>query len=242
MVEALSESADRLAKSERESAWREMAKQVAHEIKNPLTPIKLGAQLIERAWKDKAPDFDLRLEKYIKTLTEQIDALVHIAGEFSNFAQMPKAKTELLNLIEIIENVMVLFADNENLSIKLVFENSSQAQNILVNADKDQIIRVFNNLIKNGAQSVADFKKPEIVISIEKSQNAFIVAVKDNGQGISDELKDKIFSPNFTTKNTGMGLGLTMVKNIIENMGGEIWFSSSKDQGTTFYFTIPLSE
>ncbi len=240
MIQALSESAEKLAKSERESAWREMAKQVAHEIKNPLTPIKLGAQHIERAWKDKAPDFDLRLEKYIKTLTEQIDALAHIATEFSNFAQMPKTKNEILNLADIIENVMVLFNDNENLSVQMVDKKPTLHQLAIVYADKDQIIRILNNLIQNGIQSVSDVKKPCISISLENNQNSIIIAVKDNGQGISSDLHDKIFEPNFTTKNNGMGLGLAMVKNIVENLGGKIWFSTSQGQGSTFFVSLPL--
>lgn len=243
MVEELTESANLLAKSERESAWREMAKQVAHEIKNPLTPIKLSVQHLERAWNDKAPDFDKRLAKFTKTLSEQVDTLTRIANEFSNFAKMPKAANELVDLKKILEHVITLFSEtggSSEISFSDEIKNYEHPESVAtVFADKDQVLRVFINLVKNGIQAVPEENKPQINIRLKYSGNNYIIEVSDNGSGISEEQQSKIFAPNFTTKTGGMGLGLAMVKNIIENVNGKIWFSTSLRSGTTFYISLP---
>jgi signal transduction histidine kinase len=227
----LEKSAQLLVQSERESAWREMAKQVAHEIKNPLTPMKLSIQQLERLAKDESEDLTERIERTAKTLIEQIDSLTKIANEFSNFAKMPKASEEEIDLVPIIETAIDLY--HEEKPIISLIDNSEGKASLL--ADKDQISRVFNNLIKNAIQAIPDYKDGEIIIEVKKQEDSILVAVQDNGIGIPNDKKDKIFVPNFTTKSTGMGLGLAMVKNIIENAHGSIWFETKEDEGTTFF-------
>jgi two-component system nitrogen regulation sensor histidine kinase NtrY len=236
MIAELSKSAELLAKSERESAWREMAKQVAHEIKNPLTPMKLSVQHLQRAYKDDAPDMDQKMERLTQNIIEQIDTLSSIATEFSNFAKMPKANLECINLSDTILNTVNLFKTADDTEI--IFQNNSD-ENACVMADKEQLIRVFNNLIKNATQAIPEHKKGLIKITIEKENENYLVSVADNGDGISDDVVDKIFAPNFTTKTGGMGLGLAMVKNILESCGGRIWFKTELNTGTTFYISLP---
>ena len=237
MIKELSVSAELLAKSERESAWREMAKQVAHEIKNPLTPMKLSLQHLQRTWKDHAPDMDKRMEEVTKTIIDQIDTLSSIATEFSNFAKMPKASFEKIDLQQIVLNSLSLF--REQGTIQLEF-NTELKEDAFVYADREQMLRVFNNLIKNAVQSIPEHKKGLIQVILKQEKNNFLVIVTDNGTGIDESIIHKIFTPNFTTKNAGMGLGLAMVKNIIENTGGHIWFETKIEAGTTFFVSLPV--
>ncbi len=236
MIGELTKSAELLAKSERESAWREMAKQVAHEIKNPLTPMKLSIQHLQRIWKDDAPDMDQKVERLTQTIIEQIDTLSSIATEFSNFAKMPKANLEKINVQEILLNSIALFQDSENIHID--FENKT-TDNAIVLADKEQLLRVFNNLIKNAIQAIPEERKGEIEISLKEENEFYIISIKDNGIGIEEEALDKIFVPNFTTKTGGMGLGLAMVKSIIESSNGKIRFETNPPEGSTFFVAIP---
>lgn len=231
----LERNAARLVKSERESAWREMAKQVAHEIKNPLTPMKLSIQQLERVSKDNPNDLKERIERTAKTLVEQIDTLTKIADEFSNFAKMPKAQDIEVNLIPIIETTLDLYKEED---ILISIDNNCNDKAIII-ADKDQLSRVFNNLIKNAIQAIPSTIEGKINVTISLKENNYLVEIKDNGSGISDDKKDKIFVPNFTTKSTGMGLGLAMVKNIIENANGSIWFETKEEIGTSFYIKFP---
>ncbi len=237
MIDELEKSAELLAKSERESAWREMAKQVAHEIKNPLTPMKLSVQYLQKAWIDKADNWDERLEKFSKTIIEQIDSLSIIASEFSNFAKMPKPSNEALDLSELIQSTIELYNSFENISIHFIPEKK---QNYFVYADKKQILRVFNNLIKNSMQAFDVDQKGVINISIADHVEYYKISISDNGSGISKEQLNKIFSPNFTTKTGGMGLGLAMVKSIIEGAEGSISFHSEEGVGTTFDIILPV--
>jgi two-component system nitrogen regulation sensor histidine kinase NtrY len=236
MIQKLGESAETLAKSERESAWREMAKQVAHEIKNPLTPMKLSVQHLQHSYKEQRPGWDKNIERMTQTMIEQIDTLAHIASEFSNFAKMPRANNEKINIADTISNVVALYNETDNCKI----EFNAAENNLFVFADREQLQRVFNNLIKNAIQSVPETREGNILITLEKSNNTVLIKIQDNGSGISDEMKDKIFTPNFTTKSTGMGLGLAMVKSIIENSGGSIWFETTVDEGTAFFISLPL--
>lgn len=236
MIEELSVSAELLAKSERESAWREMAKQVAHEIKNPLTPMKLSLQHLQRTWKDHAPDMDKRMEEVTKTIIDQIDTLSSIATEFSNFAKMPKANYEKINLQQTLLNSISLFRDLENMELQF---KSLVEGDAWVWADREQMLRVFNNLLKNAIQAIPENKKGLLEVVLKSEKENFLVIVSDNGIGIDESTIHKIFTPNFTTKNAGMGLGLTMVKNIIENTGGHIWFETKVDFGTTFFVSLP---
>ncbi|MEI8113501.1 MAG: HAMP domain-containing sensor histidine kinase, partial [Bacteroidia bacterium] len=238
-VEELAESAELLARSERESAWREMAKQVAHEIKNPLTPMKLNIQYLQRAKEDGNENYDAFFERVTKNLIEQIDTLSGIATEFSNFAQIPEAKNERFNLIEVLQNVCSLFEPNQNLTILLETEQLSE---IRIFADKEQLSRAFLNLTKNGIQSIPGDQIGEIRISVTKSDGFVRIAFSDNGTGIGVEAQEHLFEPNFTTKTSGMGLGLSIVHNIIATAKGKIWYETSANSGTTFYVELPINE
>ncbi len=236
-VDELAESAELLAKSEREIAWREMAKQVAHEIKNPLTPMKLHVQYLQRVKDEGMHISDAQFEKVTKTLIEQIDNLSDIATEFSNFAKIPRAKNEVIDLVEKLKTVEELFKANPKNKISLRLKGISQ---LPVFADREQISSAFVNLIKNGIQSVPDDRKGNIIISLEKQNDRAIVSVSDNGTGIREELRNRMFEPNFTTKTSGMGLGLSIVKNVIDNLGGRIWYETRMEVGTTFFIEIPI--
>jgi len=239
MISALEASALKLARSERESAWREMAKQVAHEIKNPLTPLKLGVQLLEKSWKEKDPNFELKFNKFSKSFIEQIDSLSKIASEFSNFAKMPDTNLERLSLVPIIEQAREVFKSTENVTIDVL--NKSD-RDIEIMADHDQLLRTFNNLLKNAIEAIDEETLCciSIVVYID-AQNAYI-EIKDNGKGIPLTLHDKIFVPNFTTKTSGTGLGLAFVKQAVENAGGSVKFTSIAGLGTTFYLNFPLAK
>jgi len=239
MVEELSRSAELLAKSERESAWREMAKQVAHEIKNPLTPMKLSVQHLERAWEDKAPDWDKRLKKFSKTIIQQIDSLSTIASEFSDFAAMPKANIETIDLVQIVNDVIELYNDKEHAQITQKTPEPTSDKEAVIRADREQIIRVLNNLIINAIQATAS--DGVITVEVEIVSDTCVVSIQDNGTGIPNSEKDKIFTPSFTTKTSGKGLGLAIVKSIVENSNGKVWFESEEGKGSTFYFAMPRS-
>ncbi len=236
-VEELAESAELLARSERESAWREMAKQVAHEIKNPLTPMKLNIQYLQRAKEEGNEHYDDFFERVTKNLIEQIDTLSGIATEFSNFAQIPKAKNEVFDLIAVLKNVCSLFEPNQNLHISMELNKLPE---VLIFADKEQISRAFLNLTKNGIQSIPSDEKGKIHIQVKKVGDFASIAFSDNGIGISKEAQQHLFEPNFTTKTSGMGLGLSIVRNIIQTAGGKIDYETSEQSGTTFYVEIPL--
>jgi two-component system, NtrC family, nitrogen regulation sensor histidine kinase NtrY len=238
MIDELAESAEILSRSERESAWRVMAMQVAHEIKNPLTPMKLSIQHLERSWKDHAPDWDIRLERFTKNIIEQIDNLSAIASEFSYFAQMPKPQNEQITISTLVANSISIFMSNTDIEIS--YEKEKAPKDCVVLADKKQLIRVMNNILTNAIQAIGNKKNGLIEIGIEKKEPHVIIFIKDNGAGISEEMKPKIFTPSFSTKSEGMGLGLAIVKGIIENSGGTIRFESEKETGTTFYIELPL--
>ena len=239
MVDQMAIKADLLAKSERESAWREMAKQVAHEIKNPLTPMKLSVQYLLRSWNEKDPDWEDRLYRLSETLIQQIDTLSDIATAFSDFAKMPKSNNEKIELNEIISNAIELYADYENLQINFSAE-AEESMNIY--ADRKQLLRVFNNLIKNSIQSFELNQSGFIDIDIKELNSEYHIFIRDNGCGIPESKKAMIFVPNFTTKSKGTGLGLAMVKNIILNLGGLISFESEEGKGTMFTIILPKYE
>jgi len=237
MIAALEESAVKLAKSERESAWREMAKQVAHEIKNPLTPLKLGVQLLDKSWREKDPNFELKFQRFYKSFVEQIDSLATIASEFSNFAKMPDTKLERLLLIPVIEQSRNVFVNTDNVEIYI---SNLTNKEVFVLGDKDQLLRSFNNLMKNAIEAANTKDKCLVYLRITNDSDYVWVEVEDNGKGIDEELQEKIFVPNFTTKSSGTGLGLAFVKQAVENAGGTVHFKSSADTGTTFYLSFPL--
>lgn len=238
MLKELERSAQLLARSERESAWRDMAKQVAHEIKNPLTPMRLSIQHLQRAIQTNAPNTQELTKKVTETILEQIDNLTHIASEFSNFAVMPKAVNENLCLNDILISVTDLFSETEDADITLQITDTR----VHIFADKSQIIRVLTNVLKNAIQAIPDDRQGSIEVVLEQRGNRALVKVTDNGKGISDDERDKVFVPNFTTKSSGMGIGLAMTKNIVEGVGGYIWFESTPDIGTTFFIEFPIKE
>lgn len=235
MLEELASSADKLAQSERESAWREMAKQVAHEIKNPLTPMKLSVQHLQRNLQHKDEKDREFVNRISETLIQQIDTLSAIATSFSDFAKMPQAKPEKLDLIHIITPIADLYREIPDLEIKLSGNNEAH----FVHADKDHLNRIFSNVLKNALQAIPDGKKGKISIDIKNTINDIRIEISDNGIGIPDDKKDKIFIPNFTTKSSGTGLGLAMVKNLVEQSGGKVWFTTEVNSGTTFYIDLP---
>lgn len=237
MISALENSAQRLAQSERESAWREMAKQVAHEIKNPLTPLKLGLQLLDKSWKDKDPKFDQKFERFSKSFVEQIESLSSIASEFSAFAKMPDTRLEKLNIFEILTQAVTIFKQMDN--VQIFYQPPGTP--FLINADRDQLLRCFNNLLKNAIEAAPADRMGIIEINFLITSKNILLTIKDNGNGIPEELREKIFEPNFTTKSSGTGLGLAFVKNSIENAGGKVWFETVIGEGTTFYFSLPAA-
>ncbi len=236
MVEELSESVEKLAKSEREMAWREMARQIAHEIKNPLTPMKLSIQYLERAYKDNASDFDEKLKKVSTTLVDQIDNLSNIASEFSNFAKMPIAKRKKIDVVEVLMHCVSLFDKAKELDFVV---NKNSIEKYWIYADPEQMNSVFTNLIKNAIQSIPSKRKGVIEVEVYTKENHVVIQITDNGLGIDEEIQEKLFSPNFTTKSSGMGLGLAIVKNIVVNSKGKIWFSTKINEGTSFYVEFP---
>jgi len=233
MVKELEMSSEKLAQTQKEFAWKEMAKQVAHEIKNPLTPMKLNVQMFERKVDKDAPEFPAKMKKFTSTLIEQIDTLAHIATAFSDFARMPSSNKESLNLSEIVENTISFFDPLSSCIFKL-------DKDCFVFADHDQIVRVLNNLLNNAIEAVAEGDTPMVSVSLEKGDHKVLLQVEDNGMGVPLELQDKIFEPNFTTKTSGTGLGLAMVKRIIDDLNGHIYFETIPSKGTTFYISLPL--
>ena len=232
MVKELEKSADILAQNEKETAWKEMAKQVAHEIKNPLTPMKLNVQLFERSLKTEENIVRDKVKIFSKSIIEQIDTLSDIASAFSDFAKMPMSKKEKLDLSRIAENTINFFN-----TANIVFEKPTKP--CYIYADKGQIIRILNNLLNNAVEAVPKNKRPLITVNMELINGFVKLSISDNGEGIPTALDKKIFNPSFTTKNSGTGLGLAIVKRIINDLNGSISFKSSEGQGTTFYVSIP---
>jgi nitrogen fixation/metabolism regulation signal transduction histidine kinase len=234
LVDQLEESAVKLAKSEREHAWREMAKQVAHEIKNPLTPMRLSVQSFEKQFEPTAPDSREKLADFSKTLIQQIDILSTIASAFSNFAQMPAQQTEILDVSQTTKLALEIFNDKS-----ISFDAPQSA--IYARLDRTQLIRVITNLVKNAVQACVETPRPKIEVRVFKKNQRACVSISDNGIGIPKKHADKIFEPKFTTKSSGMGLGLGMVKNIVETYDGTINHRSAPNKKTIFTVCFPLA-
>ncbi len=234
MIDQLEESAVKLAISERENAWREMAKQVAHEIKNPLTPMRLTVQSFQRRFDPDTPDIREKLKEHSQTLIDQIDTMSSIASAFSNFAKMPVRNDEILYVNDVVGSALEIFIEKG-----ISFERCPQ--NIQINFDRTQLIRVVTNLIKNALQAIPSDRTPRIHVQIQKLEQSINIRISDNGTGISEEDQNRIFEPNFTTKSSGMGLGLAMVKSIIDTYQGQINFETIANEGTTFIIHIPSS-
>jgi two-component system, NtrC family, nitrogen regulation sensor histidine kinase NtrY len=236
MVNKVEENAALLAQSERESAWREMARQVAHEIKNPLTPMKLNIQYLQQAMRNNNPDIKELTDKVSYSIIEQIDNLSYIASEFSNFAKMPEARPEELELNELLQKAVGLYDNDSHVKVSLI----GAAQKLFVYSDKSQLLRVFTNLLENAKQSIPEDRKGNVEVSVTIEDHHGIITIADNGQGIPDDVVKKLFQPYFTTKSSGTGLGLAMTRKIIEFWKGQIWFETKEGKGTTFYIKLPL--
>lgn len=235
MVDKLEESAEKLAQSQREMAWREMARQVAHEIKNPLTPMKLTVQSFERRFNPEDPRVNEKMKDFCDTLVQQIDTMSAVASAFSNFASMPAQENTTLNVVKVVQLALEIF--NEDF---IRFE-SSEAE-IIAKFDRSQIIRIITNLVKNAIQAIPNYEPfPRILVKVERLGNEVLIRISDNGTGIPEEIRDKIFEPKFTTKSSGMGLGLAIIKNMIEGYGGTIYFETILEKGTTFYVKLPIT-
>lgn len=236
MVKKLEQSAQALARSEREGAWREMARQVAHEIKNPLTPMKLSIQYLQKSILDGAPDVKQLTSNMAVTLIEQIDQLSRIAGDFSQFANIGNAQIEPLDVQEVIESVVRLYRTHPG----LIIHWNSMEQPITVLADRVQMSRLLTNLLQNASEARSVDETVEVSILLELKNGMVLLSVKDDAGGIPLSMQSKIFTPNFTTKSSGTGLGLAMCKGIVENANGRIWFETEEGNGTTFFIELPL--
>lgn len=241
MQAMLEDSRRQLAQQERELAWREMAQQVAHEIKNPLTPMKLSIQHLRRSYPEEngSDKFGKSLDRIATTLVEQIDALSRIAGDFSSFASLPVRKPEHADLHEVIREAAELFANESEREEEIEF--AFKADKSVVLADREETRRVFINLFKNALQAVPRDRDPVIGVETSLADNHIHCAISDNGAGISEELRERIFQPNFSTKSSGMGLGLAIVRKAVEATGGSISFTTETGVGTTFSITFPLA-
>jgi nitrogen fixation/metabolism regulation signal transduction histidine kinase len=236
MIDKLEDSAQILALTERDLAWREMAKQVAHEIKNPLTPMKLSIQYLQSGIHTSPEKLKQLVGRVSHTLIEQIDNLSNIASEFSNFAKMPQAENEKVLLNDVVASVHDLFRKREDMDIHLYVP----IQDIYVFADRNQLVRVLNNVVKNAIQAIPEERRGRIDISLLKRDDKAIISIMDNGSGIPNDMRDRVFSPNFTTKSSGTGLGLAICANIVETFNGKIYFATNPEEGTTFFIEIPL--
>ncbi len=236
MVDKLEESATILAQSEREQAWREMAKQVAHEIKNPLTPMRLTVQSFQRKFDANDPNISKKLNDYTQTILQQIDTMSSVANAFSNFATMPAQQNETLNVVHVVKMALEIF--NEDF-----IQFSALEDEIIAKLDRTQLIRVITNLVKNAVQAIPEEQEYKLIyVTVFREDHHVKIAVKDNGKGISEENLARVFEPKFTTKSSGMGLGLAIIKNIIENYHGTITFETDLNIGTEFLVSFPINK
>ena len=236
MVESLSESTKQIARNEREKAWSDMARQIAHEIKNPLTPMKLSIQRLIKLKSNNPEAFDNKFDAISEGLLEQIDILSNTASEFSSYAKFYVEDNGEFNLYSLLKEQSAFFDNRENLRIAF----TSDSEVCPVYARKGQIIRVVVNLITNAIQALDKLnEKGFIKISLSTQSNDYLVMVEDSGDGVDQENLEKLFTPNFTTKSSGNGLGLAISKSIIEQSGGKIWHQKSELGGACFAFTLP---
>tara|TARA_B100001057_G_scaffold102122_1_gene99300 strand:- start:139 stop:780 length:642 start_codon:yes stop_codon:yes gene_type:complete len=211
-----------------------MAKQVAHEIKNPLTPMRLSVQSFQKNFDKKNPKIEKKLDEFVKTLIQQIDTMSTIASAFSNFAEMPAQVGEKINIIETTRLALKIFKEKH-----IIF--SSEHKNIQVDIDRTQMVRIVTNLVKNAIEACSTLKKPIIEVEITAKKKNVFIKIADNGLGIPKDLESKIFEPKFTTKTSGMGLGLGMVKNLVKSYNGSIDFQSTIGKGTIFTIKFPTN-
>ncbi|MCB2205459.1 HAMP domain-containing protein [bacterium] len=236
MTRRLRQSQEELAAAERELAWKEMAKQVAHEIRNPLTPMKLAVQHLHRAWKDGAEQLGSIIEKVTRTLIDQIDSLSRISDEFSRFGRMPRRSTGAIDVSEALQESVALFHNHEHVEFTL----DLQGQLPRIVADREEFSRALTNILRNAVQAMQD--EGSIRIQAISDDTVLTIRISDTGSGIAPELLPRIFEPNFSTKTEGMGLGLAIVRKIITDAGGEIRIESAVGEGSTVIITLPVTD
>ncbi|MEY4804029.1 MAG: hypothetical protein RL331_543 [Bacteroidota bacterium] len=232
----LEQAAQQIARSERESAWRDLAQQIAHEIKNPLTPMKLNIQHLLRKMETEDANAKELAQKSLPSLIDQIDALARMANEFARFAKLPEPIFEKIELGAFISQTLALFDEDQTM---IYFQTQRKA--LWINADKDMLQQLFHNLLLNARQATDTSAEPKIEIELEIEQGTVEIAIKDNGVGISATQQERIFTPYFTTKSSGSGIGLSVVRQIIEKHNGEIRFESKEGAGTVFYLRFKLA-
>jgi signal transduction histidine kinase len=237
MVAKLGESATALAKNEREGAWREMARQVAHEIKNPLTPMKLSIQYLQKAINNNQPNVKELSSTVANTLVEQIDHLSKIAADFSQFANIGNTNVATFDLHDVLGSLKELYASDDNVQ----FDWRPVNDRVMVNADKTQMNRLFTNLFANAIEACHGNGICKIEVNELRNEDILHISIKDNGEGIAPDMQERIFIPNFTTKSSGTGLGLAMCKGIVEQAKGKIWFETVQGEGTTFHVELPVT-
>lgn len=229
-------AANKLARNERENAWREMARQVAHEIKNPLTPMRLNIEYLQMLWDRKDPKFEENFKETLNSLLEQIDTLSKIATAFSSYAKLPENSSTTFDLGELIKSTIKIYDVEPNINITLTY-NENEDWSMF--ADKNNLGRVVGNIIKNAIQAIGS-KKGYIKLTLNRLEDRYKIDIADSGCGIKDEDKAKIFFPNFTTKSSGMGVGLSVSQDIVQALGGNITFTSEVGRGTIFTIDIPI--
>lgn len=239
MVEMLADSEAKLSRSQREAAWQQMAQQVAHEIKNPLTPMRLSVQHLVRTEAEDSDKFARMFPRTMRTLLTQIDSLVHIANSFSEFAKLPEAVRTPVSLTEIVESVVDLYRDTGD-GVEWLVQTPKSPVTIL--ADREQVARAVNNIVKNGLQAMEGLDRRQMMVHLaeEADHNQAVICIRDTGAGMPEEVQRRAFEPRFSTKSSGMGLGLAIVKRIVESNGGEIWFESVEGKGTAFFIKFRI--
>jgi nitrogen fixation/metabolism regulation signal transduction histidine kinase len=237
MIDKLAVSVEELAQAEREESWRQMARQMAHEIKNPLTPMKLLSQRLLLLEPNNIEEYHETVKSSAEILLHGIESITSTTNALSDFARTPVAQASVINIVDYVQYVVELFR-NSNENINITFNSTSDS--VLVMADRDLVISMFSNLINNAIQAIPNERKGDIVVNIYHNLSSVIISVVDNGIGISEENKDKIFNVNFTTKIHGMGLGLRLVKNVVDQAGGSVDFHSVEGEGSTFIVSFPI--
>jgi two-component system nitrogen regulation sensor histidine kinase NtrY len=235
MLFKLGESKAELEQTQRERAWREIAQQVAHEIKNPLTPMKLTLQQLERSIEKGNVSAD-RTGKAVASLLTQIETLNEIASSFSSFARMPEPVMQPIDLVSLLKRITDLHAYAGDLAFNSLIKEA------MISGDEQLLGRTFSNIIINAFQSAQPGRVMQVKVNLTREDNSYVVAIADNGKGIQPHEADRIFSPYFTTKQSGSGLGLAISKQAIEQMKGRIWFETEGGKGSTFYIQLPVLE